>query len=87
MKKELVEIILIVFIEFPLFGETELIQRIKSKDIIEPYESMKQAPDIPPHIEQMKLQRELLRLCQRKFSAFNTMIERFGEQINEIDER
>ena len=69
-----------------LLNHPELLLCLKEKVTIEKSEGISRATGIPPHIEQMKLQRELLNLCQLTLERVDGLLENFVEKINTVFE-
>ena len=49
-------------------------------------EGMPQATVIPPHVEQMKMQRQLLTLCQQTLDKVDGLMNNFVQQMNNVFE-
>ena len=60
--------------------------QLKEKVTLNKTESMSRATGIPPHVEQMKLQRELMSLCQTTLERVDNLLDGFVEKINIIFE-
>ena len=74
------------FLCIPLLNNPELLLCLKAKVTIEMTEGMPQATVIPPHVEQMKMQRQLLTLCQQTLDKVDGLMNNFVQQMNNVFE-
>ena len=67
-----------------LLNNPELLPRLKEKVTIKKTEGMPQPTVILPHVEQMKMQRELLTLCQQTLDKVNGLMDNFVQQMSTV---
>ena len=71
----------------PLLNHPQLLWHLKEKVTIKKSKGISCATGIPPHIEQIiKLQRELLSLCQLSLEKADGLLDNFLEKINTVFE-
>jgi len=69
-----------------IINKIDLLNRLKEKVTLDKTEGMQHATGIPPHVEQMKLQKQLLEVCKNTFGRVDSLLDNFGEKIKEVFE-